>query len=302
MRFSLRQIEIFAGAARSASLSATADALGMSQSAASTALGELERRYGRPLFDRAGKRLRLNETGRALLPGAVALLEQAESLDAVLAGRTGPGPLRLGATQTIGNYLAPFLIERYATLHPGCVITLEIDNTAATARAVAEFRLDLALVEGECGSPELAVSDWRDDELVIVCAPAHRLAGAATLTLEDVLAERWAVRERGSGTRQTLDRVMRDHWTRWQIGIELQQIEAILSTVMAGSMIACVSRLAAAALLESGRLVALPVAGIDLRRRFYTVTHAEKFETTGMAAFRAVCEAHAADLRESQPA
>ena len=98
MRFTLRHLEVFAAIATLENVSAAADTLGMSQSAASTALAELERRSGRPLFERAGKRLRLNETGRKLLPYALEMIDRAGEIERLLEGRSGPGPLRLGAT------------------------------------------------------------------------------------------------------------------------------------------------------------------------------------------------------------
>jgi DNA-binding transcriptional LysR family regulator len=101
MQFTLRHLEVFAAIASQENVSAGAQRVGLSQSAASTALAELERRTGRPLFDRVGKRLRLNETGRMLLPRALEMLDRAEELDALLAGRGGPGEIKLGATVTI---------------------------------------------------------------------------------------------------------------------------------------------------------------------------------------------------------
>lgn len=289
MRFSLRHLEIFAAVARHGTISAAAIELAMSQSAASTALIELERRYDRPLFDRAGKRLKINETGRLLLPAALDVLTRAGEIDALLSGRAGPGPLHLGATQTIGNYVAPQLIELYARRHVGCTLTLEIDNTLAIAGKVADFTLDLALVEGEYAHPDLVMTDWLADELVLICAPSHPLAGRHPCGIDDVLAERWAVREKGSGTRQTLDTAMRPYWSRWHIGMELQQIEAILEIVAVSALIGCAPRLAAQDRLAQGRVVELKVAELDLRRRFYILSHRDKYITAGMQAFLAVC-------------
>jgi DNA-binding transcriptional LysR family regulator len=289
MRFSLRHLEIFTAVARHGSISLAATELAMSQSAASTALIELERRYGRPLFDRAGKRLRINETGRSLLPPSLELLSRAQEIDALLMGRTGPGPLRLGATQTIGNYVAPQLIETYSQRYEGCALTLEIDNTEAIANKIADFSLDLALVEGQFAHPDLLVTDWREDELVLICGPSHPLARQAVCSVDEVLAHRWAVREKGSGTRQTLDLAMRPYWSRWRVGMELRQIEAIVETVVVSSLIGCVSRLATQSAVTQGRIVELQVPQIDLSRRFYILTHREKYITAGIRAFLDIC-------------
>lgn len=289
MRFSLRHLEVFAAVARHGSISAAAAELAMSQSAASTALIELERRYGRPLFDRAGKRVRINETGRSLLPASLELLARAQEIDALLEGRSGPGPLRLGVTQTIGNYVAPRLVESYSSRHPGCSLSLEIDNTAAIAARIADFSLDLALVEGETAHPDLLVTDWLKDELVLLCSAAHPLAGRDTCSIEDILAEHWVVREKGSGTRQTLDRALRPYWSRWRIGMELQQIEAILGIVEISSLIGCVSRMAAQGAITQGRVVELQVPKLDLSRNFYILLHREKYTTAGIRAFLDIC-------------
>lgn len=289
MRFSLRHLQIFAATARHESISAAAAELAMSQSAASTALIELERRYDRPLFDRAGKRLRINETGRALLPAARDLLDRAEEIDALLAGRLGPGPFRLGATQTIGSHVAPALMQNYARQHPGAPLTLEIGNTAEIARKVADFSLDLGLIEGKLQHPDLTMTEWLGDELVLICNPAHPRAGQGLVSLDALLAERWVVREKGSGTRQTLDRAMHPYWERWRIDLELQQIEAIIETVALSGLIGCVSHLAARGALEQGRVVRLEVEGIDLRRRFFILSHREKYVTPGMRAFLRIC-------------
>jgi len=290
MRFSLRHLQIFVAVAHDGNVSAAAEALAMSQSAASAALLELERRYGKPLFDRAGKRLRINETGRALLAPARDLLDRAGEIDSLLAGRKGPGPFRLGATQTIGNHVAPRLIHAYTQRHPGAVPALEIDNTASIVARIADFSLDIALVEGEYAHPDLLVRDWLGDELVMICAPRHSLAGRAPCPIDDLLAERWVVRETGSGTRQTLDRAMHAHWSEWRIAMEVQQIEAIIEMVAVSDLIGCVSELAARDALAQGRVVRLEVADLDLRRRFYIVSHREKYVTSGIRAFLDICD------------
>lgn len=260
---------------------------------------ELERRYDRRLFDRAGKRLRINETGRSLLSAAHDMLDRAEEVDALLSGRTGPGTFRLGATRTIGSHVAPLLIETWSRQYPGRPLALEIDNTAAIAGRIADFSLDLALVEGEYAHPDLRVQDWLDDELVVICNPSHRLAGTVPCSIDALLAEHWVVRERGSGTRQTLDRAMQPVWSRWQIGMELQQIEAIIETVAVSTLIGCVSRLAARGAILLGRVVQLQVSDLDLRRRFYIVSHREKYLTPGIRAFLEICDNAAVLLEES---
>ena len=118
MRFTLRQMTVFVAVARQESVSNAAKQLSLSQSATSTSLGELERLYDTQLFDRIGKALRLNELGQSLLPQAVELIERAAAIEAALERRAGFGRLRIGATLTIGNYLATLIVADYLKRHP----------------------------------------------------------------------------------------------------------------------------------------------------------------------------------------
>src|SRR3954468_894106 len=106
MRYTLRQLEVFLAVARVDSVSRAATPLAMSQSAASASLADLERQFDVRLFDRIGKRLQLGALGRSLRPRAEALLESARHLEQALGGQADVGRLRIGATLTIGNYLA----------------------------------------------------------------------------------------------------------------------------------------------------------------------------------------------------
>jgi DNA-binding transcriptional LysR family regulator len=294
MRFTLRQLQVFVAIARDGNVTHAADKIAMSQSAASTALGELERQFGRPLFDRFGKRLRLNDTGQKVLPRALEMLDRAAELESLLAGGGGLGTLRLGASLTVGNYLCPALIDRYLRHHPESNVKLEIGNTERIAAALANFDLDLALIEGEISHPDLTVTDWLGDELVVFCAPGHSLAGKASVSIDELLAESWIVREPGSGTRQTLDRAMTPWWPRWKIGLELEHTEAIKGMVAAGRFVGCVSRMALSESFAGGSLAEIAVTGLDLHRRFYIAANRHKHRTPGIGAFAAVCEDFAA--------
>ena len=167
MRFTLRQIGVFVAVARHESVSLAAEQLSLSQSATSTALGELERQYDTLLFDRFGRTLRLNELGQALLPQAVELIERAAAIESGLEGHAGYGKLQIGATLTIGNYLATLIVADFLTRHPESSLNLKVHNTATIVDQVARHELDLGLVEGSCRHPELVVEPWVADELVV---------------------------------------------------------------------------------------------------------------------------------------
>ncbi len=295
MRYTLRQLEVFLATARFENISRAAENLAMSQSAASSALQDLERQFDIRLFDRAGKRLQLNDLGRALQPQALALLDQARALEAGFAGNADTGTLKIGATLTIGNYLAVGLMARFMNEQPGIRVALTVDNTAHIAAGVAGFNLDLGLVEGELSHPELVITPWREDELIAFCAPDHVLAKRYRLNDDDLLAATWILREPGSGTRQTFDRALYGLLPRLNILLELQHTEAIKRAVEAGLGIGCLSRITLRDAFQRGSLVALDMPHRDLRRHFHFVLHRRKFISPGIERWLELCRASSTD-------
>ena len=277
LNFSLRQLEVFVAIARAENVSVAAQQLAMSQSAASSSLSELERRTGQPMFDRAGKRLILNEVGRMLLPRAIEMLDRGAEIETVLGTREG-AVLRIGATLTIGNYIAPALIAAYRAAHPRDVVLLEIGNTRAMEQKLLQFEIDLALVEGECDDPRLDVFDWMDDELALFCAPSHPLAGRS-VPIDRLLEERWVVRELGSGTRRSLNKVMEPYRKRWLIDIELGHFEAIKHYVRLGGTIGCISRRAIADEVASGLLAEIHTPDLNLHRTLHVIINRNKYRS-----------------------
>lgn len=299
MKFTLRQMAVFVAVARQESVSRAAVALSLSQSAASTALGELERLYATQLFDRVGKTLRLNELGQSLLPQAVELIERAQAIETVLEGRAGFGRLRIGATLTIGNYLATLIVADFLKRHPESSAQLQVHNTATIIAQVAGYELDLGLIEGNCRHPDLVVETWVEDELVVFCSPTHPLADKGSATLAELSAEHWIVREPGSGTRETLDRALRHHHSELKVRLELEHTEAIKRAVEFGLGIGCISRLALREAFRRGSLVAIDTPELDLLRHFHFLWHKRKFQTAGMREFIGLCRAMTAGAKRS---
>jgi len=289
MHYTLRQLEVFLAVAGTQNISRAAEALAMSQSAVSGSLSDLESHFDILLFDRVGKRIQLNEFGRALRPRAQALLEQAQDLENALRNHTDIGRLQIGATLTIGNYLAVELMARFMREQPGAQVSLEVANTQEIVNKVVNFELDIALVEGELTHPELEITPWHEDELMVFCSPEHALAAKGELTDADLLEATWIVREIGSGTRQTFERAMHGLLPKLNIMLELQHTEAIKRAVEAGLGIGCISRVALLDAFRRGSLVPLSVPHRDFRRYFYFIVHRHKYRSAGIQRWKDLC-------------
>lgn len=299
MKFTLRQLAIFAATARTGSISRAAELAAISQSAASSSLAEFERQFDVQLFDRVGRSLRLNELGERLLPRAMELLDRADDIEALLHGRAGFGTLDIGATLTIGNYLATLIGAEFLQRHPDARIRLEVHNTATIVQQVAGFELDLGLIEGRSQHPDLVTAPWLDDELVVFCAPTHPMAQRRAASADELLAQPWILREIGSGTRETFDQATRHLEGRLDVRLELEHTEAIKRAVESGLGIGCISRMALREAFRRGSLVAIETPSLDLRRRFHFLWHRQKFQTAGMKAFLDLCREMTAGARRS---
>ncbi len=310
MYLTLRQLEIFVAVADTGSTTAAGARIALSQSATSGALGELESMLEARLFDRVGRRLVMNDVGRALLQPARAVLqatrdiEQQFGLDrdgangsSAAAGRaragggpTAPSHLRLGASTTIGNYVLPELVGRHLRVWPNDRIDVQVGNTRDIAAAAARMEVDVGLIEGPCHESDLLVEPWREDELVLVCAPGHPLALRARaesppLPVAALGEARWLLREPGSGTREMVEQMLLPHLGQVASAMQPGSTEAIMQAAAAGLGLACLSRYAVRDLVALGRLTVLPTDLPKLMRRFYFVRHRAKHLSAGLERF-----------------
>jgi DNA-binding transcriptional LysR family regulator len=295
LRLTLRQLLIFTAIAETGSTTTAGVRLSLSQSATSAALNELEHLLGTRLFDRVGKRLLLNETGRALQPRARALADNAMGIERDFGASTHAEPpiqLRVGASTTIGNYLLPSLVARFKQEWPAAHIDVRIGNTQEVAVAVGRLDVDIGLIEGPCHEQELRAEPWIEDELLIVCAPAHALLrGNKKRRVSDARLREgpWLLREPGSGTRESVEQALLPHLHQLREGSQFGSTEAIKQATAEGLGVTCLSRYAVQDLITLGRVVPLKTALPRLTRRFYLLHHPQKYFSSALSRFMTHC-------------
>jgi len=289
MRFSLRQMQVFLAIAHFENVSRAAERLSLSQSAASGALKELENQYDIQLFDRIGKRLKLNEQGKQLRAKAESLLTLAYDIEEDLKQNNLIGNLKIGATLTIGNYLCVDLIEQYLKDAPNAHINLDIANTERIKSELLNFDIDVGLLEGEIQHPELKIHPWRSDKLVCFCSPNHPLAQKPKVVPEDLAESKWVLRELGSGTRQTFDRAMSDYQEQLNIALELEQTEAIKRAVEKNLGIGCLSTISLEDDFKRGIFVPLQCPALNFSRTLYIAIHKTRFLSASLKHWLSLC-------------
>jgi DNA-binding transcriptional LysR family regulator len=274
LRLTLRQLEVFAAVARGGSTRAAGDEVSRSQSAASNALGELETALGVQLFDRVGRKLVINENGRALLPRVAGLLEEAAETQALFTAAHA-APLRLAASYTVGEYLLPELIAGWKAAHPRSHVLVQIANTHDVFDSVADFSADIGFIEGSHTHPDLIVRRWRSDHMVIVAPPGHPLA-SRKVNARQLAHASWVLREPGSGTREAADRWLIPQLSEIQVELELSTNEAVKRAVAAGIGLGCLSELAVRDAVAQGWLAQLGTTFPIFDRTLSIVRHRSK--------------------------
>ncbi|MGP4910125.1 DNA-binding transcriptional regulator YeiE [Hafnia alvei] len=286
MHITLRQLEVFTEVLKCGSTTQASSALSLSQSAVSAALSDLETQLSVRLFDRVGKRLVVNEHGRLLYPKAMALLEQAGEIEHLF--QSEAGALRIAASSTIGNYILPKMIAGYRRDFPAVPLELNVGNSRDVINAVADFRVDLGLIEGPCHMPDLLTQTWQQDELVVFAAPDHPLL-QALVTLDALAQAPWILREAGSGTREVVEHILLSHLPHFDLVMELGNSEAIKHAVRYGIGISCLSRRVIEEQLQTGVLVEVSVPLPRLNRALYLIHHRQKHMSKALERFLSYC-------------
>ncbi len=227
----IRHLETLLAAADSGSFAAAADRVGVTQSAVSMQMKALEDELGTALFDRTRRPPALNETADTLLPRIRDLVRLAEEIQAVAAGGTVRGRLRLGIIPTAATGLVPDALARLAERAPDLRIRVESGLSADLVRRVAQGALDAAVVTETPRLERGLVLKPVLDEPLVVAAPASAVGARDRDLLRTLPFVRF---NRRTGVGRVIDGALRQRRIAVVEAMELDSIEAILAMVERG--------------------------------------------------------------------
>jgi DNA-binding transcriptional LysR family regulator len=271
---------------------AAAQALNLSQPAVSRAVRQLELQMGVSLLERAGRRVRLTPEGAEIYAQARNIYAAERAAEETLAALKGlrHGVLRIGASTTIATYVLPRFIGRFARMYPQVELRLSAVHTRVIVDKLLQYELDVALAEAPVDDRAITVVPWRVDEMVVIAAPAHPLAGRRTLMPSDLNAELFVLRELESGTRAIVSKALKDAGVDVTRVMSVDGTEVIRRVVSEGLGIAVVSRIAVADDLAAGRLAILDVAGLKIQRPFNRLEISRRRPSMAAEAFLAMLQ------------
>ena len=297
----LEQLRIFIAVAERQHMTAAAAVLGLTQSAASAAIANLENQYGVALFDRVGRGIVLTEEGALFLKEARAILQRTSDAEAVLYDLTQQvrGSLRLAASQTVGTYWLPGRIVQFRRQYPGVTVACGIANSEQVAAAVRDGEVPLGFIEGAIADSLLTSRIVARDKPVLVVGANHPWFGRTKpLRPAELAGTAWILREKGSGTRAVFDAALIQRKidpARLDILLELPSNEAVASAVSAGAAASVLSTSVVLAGLEAGFLSAVPC---DLpERAFSLIRHKRRHLSRCAQAFLAALDPAAGRTR-----
>jgi DNA-binding transcriptional LysR family regulator len=295
-----RRLQVFYTVARQLSFTKAAEHLYMTQPAVTFQIKQLEEHFNARLFERSHGRIALTPAGRLVLDYAERILGLSEEMQTRVAELTGAtsGPLLLGASTTIAEYILPRILGEFKVAHPQVHVHLTVGNSEMIEGRIADHALDLGLIESPSHLPGLACEVCCEDELVLICAPQHPFAKSAAVTPRQLAGEPYVSRELGSGTREFTDQYLRRCEVPPEdldVVMELGSPEAIKGVVETGMGISIVSRATVARELKLGSLAAVPLAP-RLIRAFSLVHPREKFRSKLLTTFVAFATARMKQL------
>ena len=293
----LRQMRVFAAVARNLSFTRAARELHLTQPAVSQQVKLLEEEVGLPLFEHIGRKVHLAPAGVELLrytEQAMELLRQAgESLSAMRGLKRGV--LKLGAVST-AKYFAPSLLSAFTPAYPEVTIKFVVGNRQEIIQQLAANEIDLVIMGRPPRELETVAEPFAKHPQVIIASPTHPLAAKRRIKLSQLATEYFLIRETGSGTRASMERVFGERGVPFRVSMEVTSNETIKQAVMADMGISFISSHTVGLELAAGKLVILDVVGLPIIRDWYVIHLRDKTLAPIPAAFRSFLLEHGARI------
>ena len=274
----LWQLNIFCKVIELKSFSRAGKVVHLSQPTISSHIKDLEDHFDCRLIDRLSKAALPTKAGELLYGYAKRMLALRDETETALAEFKGKirGRLVIGGSTIPGTYLIPQLIGDFKKLYPDVIVSLKIGDTDNIIEGILNGNLELGIVGAKAETKKIAQNKLIEDEMRLITLANHRWAGEKCVSLKQLFNEPFIVRERGSGTLKSLYQSLNDQGHSLEdlkVMAELGSTQAICQGIKTGAGVSILSTLAVAEDLQAGKLVALAVDGLNLKRNFYLTRH-----------------------------
>jgi DNA-binding transcriptional LysR family regulator len=241
---------------------------GVSQSAASQHVQEVERRLGLPLFDRSKRPLELTQAGKLYADFCRDALHREEAFELALESLKGDiaGTVRVASIYSIGLSEMSRLQDEFSTRYPASNLAVEYMRPDKIYDSVLNDSADLGLVSYPESSRDIAAIPWREEEMQVAVAPAHALASRTEVYPADLNGQDFIAFDEDLSIRRELDRFLRAQGIEIRPVMHFDNIQMIKEAVALGSGISILPARTMQAEIAQGRLVAVPLHAPELVR------------------------------------
>jgi len=293
MHVTLRQLQAFESVARLRSFSRAAEEMHVTQPTVSKQIRLLHEQVGLPLMEQLGKKVFLTEAGQKLQATCADWLETWGRFEQTIADLKGlkQGRLRI-AVVTTTKYFMPRILGPFCSQYPGIDISLEVINRDRLLERLVRNQDDLYVMGVPPEGLDIESEAFMDNPLVVLAPASHHMAGRVGIAFAELAQENFLVRERGSGTRMTMERVFQERNTNLRIRMELGSNEAIKQAVAGGLGLAVLSRSTLNLDPSQTELAVLDVEGFPIMRSWYVVRPRGKQSSVVAATFLEFLRTH----------
>ena len=272
MHITLRQLQAFEAVARLSSFSRAADEMHVTQPTVSKQIRLLNEQVGLPLLEQLGKKVFLTEAGERLYATCTDWLDTWGRFEQTIADLKGlkQGRLKIAAVTTT-KYFMPRILGPFCARYPGIDISLEVINRDRLLERLMRNQDDLYIMGVPPEGLDTESEAFMDNPLVVLAPATHHLVGRTGIPFHELAQENFLVRERGSGTRMTMERVFQERHALLRIKMDLGSNEAIKQAVAGGLGLAILSRSTLNLDPSQTELAVLDVEGFPIMRSWYAV-------------------------------
>jgi DNA-binding transcriptional LysR family regulator len=288
----LRKLEVFFWVAELKSFSHAAAHLSLRQPTVSVHIQELERALGAKVFNRIRGEVTLTALGQLLLGRARSVVALKQETVAAIEQFKGvlKGDLRVGGSNIPGEYVLPQKLGAFIKKHPEIKPVLRVGDSAGIVDDVLNGKVELGFVGFKSDDGRLTFQKMWQDEMVLAVSRAHPWTKRKAVDLKELRAQPFISRERGSGTLESLRKLLRKKRQPAEkllkVTMELGSSEAIKEALIAGLGVSILSRTSIRRELDSGLLFEIPIRQLKMERDFYEVFHNRRPLSAVAQAFR----------------
>lgn len=279
------RLKVFKTVAEELSFTKASKLLFVSQPAVTKHVNELEKQFGKALFNRHGNSISLTAEGVVCYEYATKILALYENLEREFTDLNGslPSKINLAASTTIAQYILPVLLSKFKTIHPDITVTLINQNSEKIESLVLEKKTDLGLVEGNTNNQNLHYQPFLKDEIVFTCRLGNTHLKSAELGIKELSVLPIILREQGSGTRTIIENTLRGkdlNLNNFNIEMELGSTESIKNYLLNSNSFAFLSIHSITRELKDRTFTIVDITDLEIHRTFQFVSLHGNYDAT----------------------